>query len=285
MKKVAKCIIQKLKLYPLLYYIICGLSYLQRVPKRIDEREVIISLASWKARYCFLSPTLDSLLRQRFKVDRVLLWLDEEDQDHIPQDIMAYQHRGIEIRFTKNIGSYKKLVPVLREFPDAVIVTVDDDVVYPANLISNLYLSYSKHPNKIHANRCRKLKRDEDGKWLPYQQTTILKDRAEKIGIDLLFTGIGGVLYPGKQVFYKDVLNNTLFLKLAPKQDDIWFWYMARLQNTKICKIENHFIPSSLNMVAEAEKTALWFTHNRENPQCSANDIALENLSASYGRS
>jgi hypothetical protein len=39
---------------------------------------------------------------------------------------------------------------------------------------------------------------------------------------------------------YKDVLDEELFLKLSPTADDLWFWAMAVLNNTKINVIKNN---------------------------------------------
>ena len=50
----------------------------------------------------------------------------------------------------------------------------------------------------------------------------------------------GGVLYPPGSL-YKDVLNEELFMKLCPTADDIWFWSMAILNNTKIRVVHNNF--------------------------------------------
>ena len=45
--------------------------------------------------------------------------------------------------------------------------------------------------------------------------------------------GVGGVLYP-PNLLYKDVTDKNIFLNLCPANDDIWFWAMAVLNNTKI---------------------------------------------------
>ena len=46
-------------------------------------------------------------------------------------------------------------------------------------------------------------------------------------------TGVYGVLYPPR-CFYKDVLKSRIFTKLCPTADDIWFYWMIRLNNKYI---------------------------------------------------
>jgi hypothetical protein len=48
------------------------------------------------------------------------------------------------------------------------------------------------------------------------------------------------VLYPPNSL-YKDVANENLFTELSPTNDDIWFWMMAVLNDTRI-KVVKHNI-------------------------------------------
>ena len=54
-----------------------------------------------------------------------------------------------------------------------------------------------------------------------------------------IFYGGGGVLYPPHSL-YKDITNEKLFMELAPTNDDILFWMMAVLNNTKIMAVKNN---------------------------------------------
>ncbi|NQX93392.1 MAG: hypothetical protein HRT64_00430 [Erythrobacter sp.] len=53
-------------------------------------------------------------------------------------------------------------------------------------------------------------------------------------------TGVGGVLYP-PGAFDKQVTDENLFMKLAPRGDDIWFFWMARLAGTQQRRTEEWF--------------------------------------------
>ena len=75
---------------------------------------------------------------------------------------------------------------------------------------------------------------------------------------NLLQIGVGAVLY-FPNCFYKDVLREDLFLKLANNTDDLWFWVMAILNNTKI-KLANNSV-DNLNTIENTQDTALYLSN------------------------
>ena len=60
---------------------------------------------------------------------------------------------GLEIRFCENLRSYKKIIPALQEYPDAILVTADDDWLYTQDWLAGLWHPYERHPHDIHACR------------------------------------------------------------------------------------------------------------------------------------
>ena len=120
--------------------------------------QLIVSLTSYGRRVADIVPyTLVSLLKQTVMPDRIILWLDKEswNDENIPKKLQQLIKYGIEIRFCKDIRSYTKLVPTLTLYPEDVIVTVDDDVIYKRDVVENLYSSYLKDSSKIYCNHAR----------------------------------------------------------------------------------------------------------------------------------
>ena len=80
--------------------------------------QVIVSLTSYPARMPFVHVALNTLLTQTFKPDRVILWLAEEQfpniENDIPEEVLKLKDYGLEIRWTEDIKSYKKLLPSLK---------------------------------------------------------------------------------------------------------------------------------------------------------------------------
>jgi len=217
-----------------------GIAETSRTPK------IIVSLTSYPPRISRIHYTLFTLLRQSLKPDKVVLWLGEEQfpnrNNDLTTELLALLTRGLEIRYTRDIKSYKKLIPALAEFPDDIIVTTDDDVLYDPMMLENLYCSYELNEGYVHAHRGHQVSLHSQRQLKKYSNWKTCAGNS--VGdFRNFFTGIGGVLYP-PQSLYRDVGNESLFMELSPTADDIWFWAMAVLHGTKICIVENNLHPS-----------------------------------------
>ena len=200
---------------------------------------IIVSLTSYEARFKDLEISLYSLLNQSLKPDRIILWLSDEIEslNDLPYEITKYIKNGLEIRFVKDIGSYTKAIYAFREYPEAIIVTADDDIYYPQKWLERLYHSYIAHPKDIQVHRAHRVKL-KDKKILPYEKWE-KHVQEENARFDNFLTGVGGVLYP-PNCFLSEVFRNDIFLKYAPTADDIWFWFMALISNRRIRVVQNH---------------------------------------------
>ncbi|MES1956500.1 sulfotransferase [Salinisphaera hydrothermalis EPR70] len=200
---------------------------LKRRPHGLPGR-VIISLTSYPARFATVHLTLLSLLSQTVAPDRVILWIAHNDRDALPESVTELATQGLEIRYCEDLRSYKKIIPALKTFPKAYIATADDDCYYPPTWLEELVDLASKHDQAIPAHRIHRIRLDEQGYPLAYQNWTWnFAESVEEHPLNFP-TGIGGVLYP-PGCFHSDVANPSLFEKLCPNADDIWLYWMARL--------------------------------------------------------
>jgi hypothetical protein len=66
----------------------------------------------------------------------------------LPRKLVQQQRRGLEILWvTRDSGSFDKLIPTRLAYPDAIIVTVDDDAMYARWLVSRLTAYFRRHPD------------------------------------------------------------------------------------------------------------------------------------------
>ena len=72
--------------------------------------------------------------------------------------------------------SYDKLVHALVDFPHDIIITVDDDILYPRHLVRDLLKTHKKHPRDICAHRIRTIN-IQDGKIQPYKTWKLSEKR------------------------------------------------------------------------------------------------------------
>lgn len=217
------------------------------------EVPLIVSLTSYGQRIEQVHLTIESLLRQTYKPNRIILWLGENERSKpVPAALKLQTKRGLEIRYTPDIGSYKKLIPALIEFPDSIIITVDDDMIYDVSMIDRLVRGHKKFPGCVITNVALKITRKPMRTWT-------LVDEYDVPDMNLLAIGYGGTLYPPK-AFAKEVTDRKLFMQLCPSTDDVWFRVMAIRNGTKMVRV---LTPSPLgkkDAIAnpETQKKSLW---------------------------
>lgn len=221
------------------------ISSFDKIGINADKRspKLIVSLTSFPERITEIHFTLYSLLNQSTKPDELILWLAREQfpngEADIPPIVLNMQKNGLTIKWCDDLRSYKKLIPTLKEYPDDIIVVVDDDIYYPAKWLEKLYRQHLKTPKDVIGHRGHRIVLDPSGHPVSYRKWH--KNRTLKQGSFLnMMTGCGGVLYPPHSL-HPDACNIKLFQKLAPYADDIWFWAMTVLNNVKIRNFRGRF--------------------------------------------
>lgn len=208
-------------------------SVMVKVPHRLSGG-LIISLTSYPGRYGTLHKTLRSLLDQSVETDGVVLWLEDGDEATLPQEVLDLRQYGLTLRSCDDFRSAGKLVPSLVAYPEAYIVTADDDLYYNPDWLSTLIEVSWREPRAIVGHRAHLAKFDKEGRPWPYTRwryNTKAQD-APKLATALFLTGVGGILYP-PQSLHPAVLDNDLRKRLCPRADDIWFFAMSQLAGTR----------------------------------------------------
>ena len=114
---------------------------------QICDKEVIVSLTTYDKRFYDVYLTIESIMQGTVKPNRIILWLANEMKDlHVPVSLQRQVERGLEIGYTKDIRSFKKLIPTLKKYPESVIITIDDDALYEYDLVENLVNGYKTDP-------------------------------------------------------------------------------------------------------------------------------------------
>ncbi|TDH38934.1 glycosyltransferase family 2 protein [Pseudohoeflea suaedae] len=239
---------------------------------------LIVSLTSYPERYATLHLTLRAVIRQTVKADRIILTLTEGDESKLPNEILGMQKDGLVIRtYRNNIKSYTKLVPVLREHPEAFVATCDDDVYYQKDWLRSLVDCARQHPGRIISHRSHRVLHGEDGRLLSYEAwDKNIGEAAE--GPDIFATGVSGVLYP-PNALDPMVFDEERFMRLCPTADDLWFYWMARRHGTTV----RHIGPKT--RIVEwpgCDLSGLALT-NRGVPHDNDNDRAIRALTSELG--
>jgi hypothetical protein len=198
---------------------------------------VIVSLTSIPSRLEIIHLTIRSLLVQSYAAEKIILWLHEGLRDQLPRSLRELESDRFEISYVNLTCSHRKLIHSLELYPEKIIVTCDDDLMYDATWLQRLYQSHVQHPRDIIAHESRLITFTAPGQPAPYAEwkTEARTDITEPW---LMPIGYGGVLYP-PNCLYGDVQNRDLFLRLTPKADDLWFKAMSYLAGTNTRRSAN----------------------------------------------
>ncbi|GAA3926505.1 hypothetical protein [Litoribacillus peritrichatus] len=237
---------------------------------------IVVSLTSFPARINDVHLTIESLFQQSLKADQIILWLSVENfpnqLNDLPEALLMQRARGLSIEFVEgDLGPYKKIIYSLKAHPDALILTFDDDILYPVDSIDLLYRAYLNEPNVIHCHRGHKVQYDTSGNILPYHQWQ-MGLKSSSANFDIFPTGNGGVLYfPG--ALHSDVTDEKVFQSLALNADDVWLKAMS-LRNKVPCKVVSHtkHWRARLLMIEGSQDVAL-IKQNKS--KCDGNDYKI----------
>ena len=253
------------------------------VTREKRKTKLIVSLTSFPRRIDEVCYAVYSLLNQTIKPDEVVLWLGEDKfpDKKIPVELVKLMENGLTIKYTRDIKSYTKLVPSIKEFPNDIIVTADDDIYYPSNWLEKLYNSYELDTKSIHCHRAHRIVLDSEGRIIPYEKWEKYIADSEPSYLNFL-TGVGGVLYPPNSLC-KEAVNERQFMKLSPTADDVWFWAMAVKNESKV-RVVNDNIKTLIFVNIETElglnsKETLGKINNFKNQ----NDVQVMQVLEQYG--
>ncbi len=246
--------------------------FLLNLIRFLSGKRLIVSLTSYPARYDNLHLVIDSLLNQRLRPSLIILYLYDNETESLPEDILKLQSRVFKIVLvSENIRPHKKYYYAFKTYPRDLIITVDDDYIYPKDLTLNLYRKHLQFRNAIIAGRCRKVLFSQEGELLPYNSWPLyLND--EKPEMSLVATGVGGVLYSPK-LLDRRVFDLKILKELALNQDDLWLKVMEIMKGTKTVPITVDW-KSARNLNYENGL----FTTN----EYGANDVCLKKLMDYY---
>jgi len=188
---------------------------------------------------------IESLLRQSCKPDHLILWVSVPE-DKIPKKLARLKQRGLQIKFCKDIRSYRKIIYTLKGNPESLIVTADDDIFYPKDWLKQLYEAYQKEPQYIYCHRAHLMIKDVEGKLKKYMEWDFRSPGIQGPSLLLFPTGVGGVLYPPHSLS-EEALNQEACMRLSPYNDDPWLKAMSLLKGTQ-CKKVSPFSPKYIHI-------------------------------------
>jgi hypothetical protein len=232
----------------------------QGIKKEKENRreKIIVSFTSIGARIRSIKKMVMTLFDQALMADEIRLVVSEDPyrgdakrglkRSQIPLWLKRLEAEGrIKIVFTENIGPYTKLIPTLKEYytdMQALIITCDDDTLYPYDWILNLYKGHLDKPDSIVAYRCRHIQ-ILDGQVNPYLSWNLIspgneaRQLASSFPFNILPTGKNGILY--RPAFFPELMFDRAFADLSPFNDDLWARFITILNNVPVHIVQSDF--------------------------------------------
>lgn len=203
----------------------------------VDGEQYVVSLTTHGPRIERVFQAIESIFQQSRKAQKVVLYLSDKDflGKELPIFIQRQVERGLDIRYVKDFGPHTKLIPALRDFPDVNIITIDDDYIYPFDLIDRIVRAHQTNPKAVCCVNARIIN-IKDG--VLHNTNPLDECYAETYTSSAFHLALGyaGVLYP-PHALHEEVFNEEKFMKLCPKADDIWFKAMELLQGTSVLRL------------------------------------------------
>ena len=209
--------------------------------------QVILSMASYPARIDTVASALGPLFHQTVTPDLLLLWLPTaefaEAGKELPEELAELERLVpyFEIRWTEeSLKPHNKYFWTMTEYPDDIIITLDDDLIYETSLVQKLLDYHYKYPQAIITNRSHLVTLNEDrtevapyAEWVMEQKSYLHYPRA-----DILSTNGAGTLFPPhilpKGTFDAEGIKATSLLA-----DDMWLMTWMYLGDVPILPASN----------------------------------------------
>ncbi len=135
-----------------IYMLFLNLDGLFTVRKKTTDERIVVSMTSWKKRINNVEPVVKSILNNTKIPYKIICNLSTDEfpmkEEELPPNLLQLQNNTIfEINWIKeNNKAFKKFMPTLKKYPNDIIITIDDDFLYPSDFIETFYNKHLEKP-------------------------------------------------------------------------------------------------------------------------------------------
>lgn len=186
-----------------------------------SSSRTIVSMTSHGNRIGTCHLALESIGCAAKKPGRLILWLDEpETIQNLPKHLTRMRERGLEIFQSSKIGPHSKYYPCLEiaQQTESLLVTADDDMLYPADWLLQLLRTNAASPNTFIGYRARRIG-IEKNQIASYASWDLVRD--VNPGHTVFVTAVAGALHPYSMISALLEAGES-FRQHSIRADDIW---------------------------------------------------------------
>lgn len=246
-----------------------------------DRQRVIVSLTSYPQRIDYVADVVRSLFAQLQLPDLTVLYLSEDQfpdgVKSLPPSLTSCLGRDFQIRWVRgDMRSHKKYLYAVRDFPDDLVITVDDDIVCRNTLVGDLLDAHARHPHAVAAIRTHLMEFDANGLLLPYSSWQMeignsRPDLCDRPSMRLFGTSGAGMLLSPESLpaaaFDTEAIGET-----CPNADDVWLKAMTAIAGYPMVSVAGW---QGVDCIEGSQETSLWATNQR-----GGNDDAIRKVRA-----
>ncbi len=217
---------------------------------KIKSRKITVSFTTYPERIPYAFSVIDDIAAQTVPADDVVLNLAESQfpgkEKDLPTNLKERIDKGL-VRINwcpEDLRSHKKYYYVMQQKPDDLIITVDDDLHYPSDMIKTLLYSYVCFPDCVSGMRCHVVVANrEKGTVLGYNHWIMqYTENTLTPSYQIFLTSGAGTLYPPGSLD-KRAFDKEKILSLCPNADDVWLNLMQLANETKsVCAFDKFYL-------------------------------------------
>ncbi len=254
---------------------------LTQASRRIMRKpRIIASITSYPPRINTVHLAIQSLLAQKCLPDLIVLWLYKNDfpnrEADLPWELRRRLSSDVCIRWVDyDLKPHKKYFWALQEYSDDLVITFDDDLIYPNTLIQELLTAYKSFPNCVISARTHLIAFSDTGGLLPYSEWKLEApiDMPELLGnpsMRLFATSGAGTLFPPHSM-PDETFNPQKIEELCLAADDVWLKCMQVVAGVKVVATTANQL---LTYIPDTQEVALCHS----NLDRGGNDIYLQHV-------
>lgn len=198
---------------------------------------IIVSMTTIPCRQKRLEENLESILNQSYRFDKLVINIDDNltEDDYVWYNKLKERDERIEINVCDHKWrSCNKLLPTIQKYPDAVVITVDDDIYYPKDCVFYLVKSYENNNDCIIAHEVQPII-VENNKFVGY-----IDDFDVKLGIKCYGKYMSNCcLFPPRIFEGTDLFNYDKMMECTNGvHDELWFWVNSVMNKIKTINLD-----------------------------------------------
>lgn len=230
---------------------------------------IVVSMTTIPSRIEALKNNLITAITQTLEYDKLLLNIDDDTTEEFINEYNKLKKLDprIEINLCdKKWRSCNKLLPAIKKYPEADIITIDDDVRYNSSWFEALYTEHKKYPKCIISFESRKVELIDNGvKYTKFLSLNMDDLETPNIYMSKL------AYFPTHTFDNTDLFNYEKMIETTDgNHDELWFWINSTLNGVKnICR----GMTFDSNVVPKVDNEIYGFIHNKDDEMlCNINE-------------